>query len=490
MDEFKKNEVEAESFPEVDIDSLSKDEFLAHLLGNVKKQFSKISEDDTDEQFFPSKFENEVFGEKIKGVLNMSHKTPQEKRVRKKEFLDLRNEIGAYQNSITRIGGRLISKVKQNPDIKSEEFDQELTQHLDSFGIYGSMETTMRFMKGFNSYEDYRQIAKQMIAEHPSNENLYSFFTHTTPKSSVRFELGAAHLVAYCENVDDYQTLRHVSTPGNFKDQEKGVNRSTGTMKKIYVNGLDGFEVPLLLEIILTHVNQIPRSSRTLKEITDHEDAHILQELIGLPSPGSDFNKTRQAIEGSADESIIESRLELGLRKFRKNFEYYASDEIVAFMTEPRLSPEKILNKIIKPGSEGGIYDFTGKYKDDWRNVWQEIFPEDVDLPEEATTPLQQLVVEKTQKILGEEYTEVLKKSIAAAFDLQEVLGPKNTQILLMSEPLDRWPRALLLAIAEQDKKITREGIKKFIQREKTGKVLSLLLGQSEEKKSTKTEKN
>ncbi len=366
----------------------------------------------------------------LKAELEVIKKLPKgERRSRIQEFkgkiVEQKLGIAMMQEKFTEIIHRESKMpIKDLGIILEAGMDQYSKEYnLDDYQKTVSREVIGRFLEKHKAIERVSQAF-------PGDQDMFVALFGRKPKGEIKIRTTPAMIYVQCFNQEDYLYLRtqEFVSHEDLSDEEKeiaamsygaAINRS----KLPSVNGLIAVENSLRAGV--------KRGDEPKSDIFEHEEQHIIKRLF-------DDEKLYELERMSAkmNEAQFRERFTENLRSLREDeADRRAKDEILAYF-KGGTAKEKIYWSL----TENPAYDYLKSLRERYAN------------PDPKIYKRYALVVEESvQKVLVEEYHEMIKNGIEAVMVLERSGYTKDQIInLLIIEPLARWPK-LVKRISEQD---------------------------------------
>ena len=412
--------------------------FKLRELSNNGSEFDKQKFAELEEMF--------VLDKTLKGKFEDARSAPKDKR--SEQMKEFKSDLRRYKEWWAQITKDSIELIRSNPDIEKEEllewfYEQALLsgfdpKPLESDDIIEKQKfiaipiESRKVEEIFDKYQKEHGAIKRLRAQFSDDQELYEHLYGSKPEGKIEIIKGASNLHIRCWNLNDYTRVYYGKNKTEKLTGEliNRADKSGGVQTKTYFEELKE-------DIIITAENN--KKGRSFKEkwpqeVFVHEEQHAIHELFKNEHEfyaTSDFLK--KAIK-EKDGGEIQKTVERELRRFRhKLIDVRAKDEIMAFYKDGT-SAEDVKNILLKTEEDGGIYDYTSKYRENWKEAASSI-----GLHNEKDDDIKKYFESAIQKVFTEEYKELIDKAVNAFAQLQNLYGTEKTIRLLTHEPLDKW---------------------------------------------------
>lgn len=342
---------------------------------------------------------------------------PKEKR--REKLQEFKEKLAYQKEGLARTQEELTDTIRENPDISWPDLYGKAVNLLVKYGA--DTKENQNKVKEILSRYWWRHIAiKEARKEFPDENQLFEAVFGRPPRGKIEVIEGPVTLYFRCYNIKDYalisqQTFLEHRAPSW---SEKRASRMEGGVS------VGTSLIPNLQGTIIAERAE-GEFSNNGKNIYIHEEQHAIKRLfeerpIRIIRPH----------EKEADVPLVD-----WIRKSRERLaELSVKDEILAFMKEDRWNANDIFNFLIKPGKNGGLYDYLSSEKTEIISIHSK----GMNLDEKKK------LIETVKRVFETEYHDLIRNGIRSFQDLIDFgYSIEQTVALLNAEPLSKWPKVV-----------------------------------------------
>ena len=346
------------------------------------------------------------------------------KEEKKQKLQEFKEKLAHQKEGLARTQEELINAIRDNPDITWKEL---YGKALDLLIKYGADEQKEKVREILSRYYWRHQAIKKAREQFPNESQLFEAVFGQFPRGKIEITEGPVTLYFRCHNLKDYAMISEQTfltgrepTWSEMKaaKSEGGVSISTSLIKNL--------QGTIIAERAMGDFGDVQR------EIYVHEEQHAIKRLF-------DERPVRKLTSSETEDSLIER-----LRKSRENIaELKVKDEILAYMKEGRFNANGVFNNLIRPGKNGGLYDYLVNEKREIIAIHSKGKSRD----EKSD------LIKMVKQVFETEYHKLIRDGIRSFQDLiDHGYTTEQTLAILNAEPLAKW----LKVVRRLTKKQTR----------------------------------
>ncbi|PIW97469.1 hypothetical protein COZ81_02360 [Candidatus Jorgensenbacteria bacterium CG_4_8_14_3_um_filter_38_10] len=382
---------------------------------------------------FPPIGEGEIFAPKIE--LQKIHQAPKEEQPeRLREF---KEKLTYQKKGLALIQEKIIQKIKENPDAPLGQLYEWVRDLGPKYGLTNEQKEISR--KLLQTYVDKHAKVRSIREQYSDDKELFKALFGQEPKGDIKVVESPVTLYFRCQDPLDY-TYLHSHSFQKSKDvtneELKAAERSAGVT-------LGSCLVPGLERAITAENSFFVLSDYDSEQVFKHEEQHTIKQLFKDKLRESEllcqerelWAKFYQAIQNN-DERLATLKSYLRVRRQIISDEK-AKDEILAYLKEKRMTMTKIAEYLTIPKEKGGYYDYLISDKQRFISWFAENYSDEF-------KKFKSTIEKAVEEVYGEEYQNLIRKSVMALQSLRETGYSKEAIIaLLIQEPLSGWEKVV-----------------------------------------------
>lgn len=376
------------------------------------------------------------------------HFTPEEKKklsikegneIKKQRFTEFKEQLAKQKEGIAELQIKLEKQIRENPDVSVTDLLKTVGQKAPEHRL--STRQIGIFLNVFCDYREKHRAVELYREQYKDDKQLFEACFGHSPKGKIEIIKGPMTLYFRCHNEEDYALIYSQKFGLDEKIEEHDIQKA---------NMSGGFHIssaniPKLKGIITAENSKGHLFDERAREVFIHEEQHAIKELFEEGKFRGNYFSLFAIEDFSKEES--QKALEDYLRDRKDTFGERAKDEILAYLKGERMSPNEILNTLLRKKEKGGLYDY---YKEWYEKYGEEEKNKIIErLKERKTlTRIKKILgqgpdkfIDKTMnKILVREYHQDISRAMIVIRRLQG-RGFSNEKIikLLITEPLGDW---------------------------------------------------
>jgi len=384
----------------------------------------------------------------------------------KKAYQEYQKKLIYQKQGLARMQEELIMYIRTNPDINKDKLLEIFDQWGKKYGFTPQQRKVTELI--LNKYEEKHKAVKEIREKFPDDhllfENLFGVF------ASGKLEVieGPMHLYFKCHNFRDFSRVYYFHDKIYFDDSQidektrEEAHKVKGFCCSPNLGLLDpDLESKLAKSLIVENSSQIDENDSS-ERIYKHEEQHVINYLFRiLPLemqnemkyfPKGGIIKQQEMLNSLKDKKDTDflEFLEFYFRNERRDWEEQIKDEIIAYMTDVKATPNTIFKNLVE--SDDGIYDYFNSKRvfyesGNFITFKQKLIEENLQIGKDAGiinqqnySKYQQLIEKIYHKIFDLEWKELIYNGLEAFQSLLDNGYSREQAIaLLVQEPLYQW---------------------------------------------------
>jgi hypothetical protein len=358
-------------------------------------------------------------------------------RKEKRALLEEFKETFVWQKKgIAEMSARIEKVIRANPDLSGQDLKEVAEPFCDRYRLPGYMRRML--VDALSQYLIKHEAVAEAHKNFPNDQELFRYVFGRKPLGRIEVIEGPMTLCFRCYDMKDYALIRS----GGFKRGFYAVSaQDIAEAEESGAVSLNEVLPKNLQDAILAENVSEPHSPEYQEKTLTHEEQHAIKGLfreVFKPLPKHSFLERYNEAKSSQARRMLLRRY---LLQARKHSEIRAKDEILAYMKSGYFTPSQILQFLMKPKEEEGLYDYSLGTRRSIESTLIAHFPKDKDLVEAMI-----------REIFILDYSLLLVKSIVAFASLQkEGYGVEWITALLSNVPLNKWNR-IVKGVSGQNK--------------------------------------